>query len=99
MGKDRGHPGAEAVTLGDRAMPDEHAGHVYEGVQPPRWEAPDGIAKLTKSPAHRLCSLSARKTGQKVRDQYPTYGRSPMYIGVGTILLIILIILLIAFVF
>ena len=32
-------------------------------------------------------------------DQYPTYGRSLMYIGVGTILLIILIILLIAFVF
>jgi hypothetical protein len=29
----------------------------------------------------------------------PDYGRSPMYIGVGTILLIILIILLIAFVF
>jgi hypothetical protein len=30
---------------------------------------------------------------------YPDQGRSPMYIGVGTILLIILIILLIAFVF
>jgi hypothetical protein len=29
----------------------------------------------------------------------PRLGRSPMYIGVGTILLIILIILLIAFVF
>jgi hypothetical protein len=34
-----------------------------------------------------------------VSDEYPTGGRSPVYIGVGTILLIILIILLIAFVF
>jgi hypothetical protein len=33
-----------------------------------------------------------------VSDEYPT-GGGPMYIGIGTILLIILIILLIAFVF
>jgi hypothetical protein len=32
-------------------------------------------------------------------DNTPTRGGNPMYIGVGTILLIILIILLIAFVF
>jgi uncharacterized membrane protein YukC len=44
-----------------------------------------------------LCSLSARKTGKKA---VPDEGRRTyMYIGVGTILLIVLIILLIAFVF
>jgi hypothetical protein len=37
--------------------------------------------------------------GNRAGPVAPIYERSPMYIGVGTILLIILIILLIAFVF
>ena len=56
------------------------------------------MAELAKSYTHGLCSLSARKPGNGP-GTIPDYGRSPMYIGVGTILLIILIILLIAFVF
>jgi hypothetical protein len=44
--------------------------------------------------------LKARSNGETERGKgYDYTGRSPMYIGVGTILLIILIILLIAFVF
>lgn len=42
------------------------------------------------------------RTPQKGKEDRPSIdceGRDPMYIGVGTILLIILIILLIAFVF
>jgi hypothetical protein len=80
-------------------VPDQHSGHVDERVQLAGREAAYRVAKLTKSLAHRLGSLKARKTGKRVRDRVPDQGRSPMYIGVGTILLIILIILLIAFVF
>jgi len=57
------------------------------------------VAELTKSPAHRVCSLRRAKKGKRVQTDYPTREESYMYIGVGTILLIILIILLIAFVF
>jgi hypothetical protein len=43
--------------------------------------------------------MRSAQVGKKVVGQYGYEGRDPMYIGVGTILLIILIILLIAFVF
>jgi hypothetical protein len=46
-----------------------------------------------------MWSLRACKRGKRVETEYPTREESYMYIGVGTILLIILIILLIAFVF
>jgi hypothetical protein len=78
---------------------DEHAGDVDERVPLAGGEAANRVAELTKSPAHRFGSLKARRLGKRVSHEYPTGGRSPMYIGVGTILLIILIILLIAFVF
>jgi hypothetical protein len=96
--QDRRNAGAKRVALYERAVPDEYAGDVDQRVQPARREAAYRVAELTKSPAHRFGSLKARRSGQRVSDEYPT-GRSPMYIGVGTILLIILIILLIAFVF
>jgi hypothetical protein len=80
-------------------VPDEHAWDVDQRVQLARGEAAYRVAELTKSPAHRFGSLKARSSGKRVSDRVPDRGRSPMYIGVGTILLIILIILLIAFVF
>ncbi|HET8820732.1 MAG TPA: hypothetical protein VFM57_04235 [Thermoleophilaceae bacterium] len=43
--------------------------------------------------------MRRRKTGHKPGRAPETTGRSPMYIGIGTVLLIILIIVLIAFVF
>jgi hypothetical protein len=46
-----------------------------------------------------MWSLRACKRGKRVQTKYPSREESYMYIGVGTILLIILIILLIAFVF
>jgi hypothetical protein len=46
-----------------------------------------------------VCSLRRAKKGKRVQTDYPNREESYMYIGVGTILLIILIILLIAFVF
>jgi hypothetical protein len=45
-----------------------------------------------------LVQLKHTQIGE-IGEDGPRRGRSPMYIGVGTILLIILIILLIAFVF
>jgi hypothetical protein len=46
-----------------------------------------------------MFSLRRAKKGKRVQTDYPTGEEPYMYIGVGTILLIILIILLIAFVF
>jgi len=46
-----------------------------------------------------LLTSEKRKSGDKTVCQSEDEGKEPMYIGVGTVLLILVIVLLIAFVF
>jgi hypothetical protein len=51
------------------------------------------------APPSKATPSETRKMGNKGDWQPDERGRSPMYIGIGTVLLILVIVLLIAFVF
>jgi hypothetical protein len=55
--KDRRDPGAQPLTLVERAVADPHAGHVDQRVVPAGLEATDGVTQLTKASAHGGAAL------------------------------------------